>query len=49
MQGDGKMNHHNRTLAIAHESAIQDGQGPAFIAAMRKYLEHHDKLERAKQ
>jgi len=43
------MNPHNRTLALAHQAAIQDGQGPAFIAAMRKYLENHDKLERATQ
>ena len=49
MQGDGKMNPHNRTLALAHQAAIQDGQGPAFIAAMREYLKHHDMIERAKQ
>lgn len=43
------MNPHNRTLSLAHQAAIQDGQGPAFIAAMREYLKHHDKLEGQKQ
>lgn len=43
------MNPHNRTLALAHQAGIQDGQGPAFIAAMREYLKLHDKIERAKQ
>mgnify|MGYP003559960905 CR=1 FL=1 len=43
------MTNHLGNISTAHQAAIDSGQGPAFIAAMREYLKHHDMIERAKQ